>query len=1136
MADDPTLNDLNDLGDLSKTITKQLTGDTKRQTAELDKLTGRWTKYTSVVNKALNASKNVSKSLKPQIRELGNLSHTVEETSEMVEGLTDSMVKLAAKGKISTASYAGGLSKLAQTYRSTLNEAQNLAKQIQDSAKDYIAAKDQAAELDKQIKELNATMGTTAGKTVENQKKLEELTAQHQAATDTQQRSAVQTQLLTERYSEQTKAVTESMQAMVDWGFAARESNRQSRMMQGGLSGMIAPLEAIADAKFIHALDMIFKGGLVLQGLKMINDGTKSIAQYYKVNTELSQRLGVESKKGFGGFIDAAFEAQKSAAGFAVTAAELGMSMEEVSAIGDKVRIGIKIDAQGKLSEQAVRNLTKEVATFAKVTGIDADQATEMLAIRMKTMNMTAQQAQSDLMGMRVQLERMNVGLTKNNIPLEEMVELINKAGQESNSYVTDTRLMTGALRAAADQATRLGASQTLAKQTASGLGKSLGTSTEAVTVPMGLKMAKMLRDAPKKALKGLTEDQKKFAMSVRDSMMKGEMGEYQAGQILNEQLKNSAAGMEANLQEQLKFAKGPMAPKIFVQLGLADSDSAAYGQITALKEAEALQKQITTETGKTVSLTELMAKNSKKFGEALKGAKDEQERINILTQKLGMTPDDAQEYLKIQKDFANDLGKQRANTEVFLAAALDPMEKADKLADRIADMKSKGSSDKEIADKLISTMNLQSDEGKKAVHDLVGKFDDMIADMKSKGSSDKEIAESQKGNARDQLANLLNTDNTLVEKQKAAQDDFYKKLSGGFFSAAEAIVDKITGGMLKGPAAGVVGGAAAVGIGAIGLYFAKKSIINALVRNPVKEAIQQTLLGQPDEVPGLLRKGFDAAKTRGMGLLKSLASSSGNMFKSLLPYLKGMGGAAMNMAKGLARYGAIAYGAYAVYDAAKNLGDAFKDNAKFTADLAARTATYGIMDWLANPGDFIAMIGTAMGGTLSRVFGRSKEQEKKDKADIKDNAALAKTKEQEKKDKADIKDNAALAKTVDKLIDAGRNADAEKLLNANKFDASGRRGKIVSLHDLGISELGATGLPDVQLHKDAIKTLDRETPAFDTNGRPSVRSEGGGYGVNGQVSASLDASTAMSDDTVMVKFTGLSSSVNKMKGMSIAS
>jgi hypothetical protein len=136
------------------------------------------------------------------------------------------------------------------------------------------------------------------------------------------------------------------------------------------------------------------------------------------------------------------------------------MKLEELSEAANKVRLGIRVDREGKLSSKAIADLTVEAAKFSKVAGIDIGTSVEMLDKRMKRFGMSAQEATTDLSNMRIVLGQMSAGNKANSVSIGEMVEILEEASAASQSYVVDTRIMTQALRGAVNQAQLLGASQ----------------------------------------------------------------------------------------------------------------------------------------------------------------------------------------------------------------------------------------------------------------------------------------------------------------------------------------------------------------------------------------------------------------------------------------------------------------------------------------------------------------------------------------------------------------------------------------------------------------------------------------------------------------------------------------------------
>lgn len=548
-----------------------------------------------------------------------------------------------------------------------------------------------------------------------------------------------------------------------------REASREFRKLQGGPKALVASLEGLMDKKLWTWMEYLTSGAAIIAAFKHIDDATKRTAGYMKQAVLIEQQMGAMGTKTGSDWKAGAAEAQTAMEGMANTAGSLYMDLGDVQDITEKIRLGVKIDRDGKLATAAVTTLTKEVAVFSKVTGVDAGTAVDMLDKRMKQFNMTALEAQADMAGMRTMLAQMTVGVKRNIIPMDEMIKSINEASDASNSYIVDTRLLAQAQRAAANAAAGLGASQKLSKDVVKSVGKMVGELPDHITIPAGQEIFKKLMGPnAEEEISKLDAETQKLVRHVLDATKKGDIHSYQAQRILMENLKGTEMGMDATIQQVMKY-DNKIGPMLLKQWGLAETESAGLIMYENMRKATEEQKRLNALGIKNVSVAELMDDKYERMREALKGAATEQDKLARI-KALGATDYGAQKYLKemeaadveiaaAKKRLAaaqDATSKAAAEKEIILLEhklkqslnrAADPLEQAVDLLEKKMpkvlkidaktkiDMKdftsalnANASTDKERADKIMKAMGWTTDTARTAIMDSLAKNEQISA------------------------------------------------------------------------------------------------------------------------------------------------------------------------------------------------------------------------------------------------------------------------------------------------------------------------------------------------------------------------------------------------------------------------
>ena len=818
-------------------------------------------------------ARNYKNTLGPTIKEVNALADAQERLDTMNDKLSKHLKKAAREGRSQSLAHIMAIKSETEELKRLLAQAGNVEeklKHLTDEYKTWGNQLDKANEglkkQEKKTKDLNTEIAKLGAKYKDKalpkykeahaklSKELEiskikesEFKKEIIDTTDKMTNQEPEIAKAAKSYGEYTEAVTRSTKAIVDEAREKRKLNRENIMMKGGIGAAGAYFNEIADSKLWGTLEKFASGAMIGVGLKHFGDAisgaVKQTATLSKVSDQLDISLGNLGQRK--GAVESFTDAQTAMKSMAQTAGDLGMKMEDVSAIADKMRIGARVDAEGKLSADAVNKLTREIAFFSKITGVDATAASDMITTRMHKLGMTSDQAAADLKNMRVILGQMTMGMKNNNILMDDMVNLINDASAASQSYIVDTRLMTQALRAAATQSLNLSQNQKLAKDTAATMGKVMSETPDFIAVPWANKLAQKLAAEGETYIQKFDVNTQKILRTYYKGIKDGSIEMNQAGRLMIETVGSTSEGMEEKFKTifEAGYLNSPVAARLLKQWGLAASEPAAQVLITQLKEAKKQQGEMLTKWGYSLNLTEIMADNTGKIKEALAGASTEAEKMAKL-KEFGLNAEDGDLYLSMMKksdsivDGINKKVKTGVFTQIqgenliaderkrsgaellnFMSMMSDPIKKAGlelskmskgtefkakiehefKMSDLIKELKSQGKTDEEARAEIIERFGIKSEENLKQLDEMIEKD-----------------ATVSKAN----FSNFISSEQNIAKEQDDKFNNMLNKFQEGILSGLDNMLNYFIP-WFKTSWGGIVKAIAEVGIGIAGLAIA---------------------------------------------------------------------------------------------------------------------------------------------------------------------------------------------------------------------------------------------------------------------------------------------------------------------------
>ena len=424
---------------------------------------------------------------------------------------------------------------------------------------------------------------------------------------------------------------------------AQKDEQRELEMLQGGVGGLKASFAGLASGKGYEYLAKFGGIALAATALKMLDGALSQTASYYSAVGAAGLRAGDVHA----GQAASAGEAQESYATLGKTAGELGDTLDHMTEIQNKIRLGVVMGQQGALGADAINKMTVEAARFAKVTGMDAGEAVALMGKQMHQMGLSGEEAVGRMQDMRVTIQQMTAANGKNNIEMAEMLKLIDEASDATQSYMVDTRLLTTALRGAANEAVNQGMSMRQAQDVSKSLGKLLGKSADYVEIPVGETLLNEFSGPnAKKAYAQLDTNTRKQVEHLMDGYHKGTIGFLSATREINKLIGGTGIALQAKVDQILSiYGSSSEAATMLVKEGMAENEQVAQVMLENLKRAKAIQARVAAAGGEAVDLGAAMSDSANQFKKSLEGITDETQKIDKLGE-MGLNPERAKQYL----------------------------------------------------------------------------------------------------------------------------------------------------------------------------------------------------------------------------------------------------------------------------------------------------------------------------------------------------------------------------------------------------------------------------------------------------------------------------------------------------------
>jgi hypothetical protein len=780
------------------------------------------------------------------------MSDNADKMSKKVE---DAFFKSAKAGDMFGVRLTSSLRSVTISFADATKKAVNAREEIKRTSAALIVAKEHTAKVTEEY--------TKSSKSLENLRaRHEELRKEYEATGGTDEKLYQQLLKTEERLKEKT-AITTKMAAVVKVASGAEETltdklNAEVKVIDEAEESMANYYERLKDVYLQHhknvamqqtqvggfkafsgsvkyavlesgqlssALNMLATGGLVLYGLKKLGDAFSEVASYTQTARAAAMQMG-DASKGMGASL---WDSQKAILRMTELSGMLGMSLEEVQGIASKFRLGTVLDRNGQLGEEAVQGLTKEAALFARTAGIDAAQSAEMLDKRIRGMGMSSAEAIADLQGMRQTLVQMAAANTKNNVPLKEMVDIVEEARNETSAYVVDTRILTTALRTAATQASDLGAASKQAADVAKGVGKVLSKAPDFIKIPAGFNLVDKLMGADFETfLQKYDKATQKQLRDLHDQVQTGATARFTAAQVMMDLVGGESDAIEATFEQTKKYIKSGVSANIIAQQYGIENMATANLVVNELRDLAKMQEKY-----KGIKLTTAIAMvgQETEFKQMMGEVKDERGRVEKLKEK-GFTDKDAKLYIDTFNDMEakqEELNKLRkeGNRDVKKEQELEDAIVKDKLKKADLAQATKDPTYKALQNVRELTKDLKDASGNPITVE-VG------TDLKALGQPFDKVADALglEGEARKRFkkefwdtGNEVNIKNAGVLKQQQSdaikkQDDQWDsiaaKFSQGFFSGFGALIDKYLP-FLKGGFAKILTAIAAFGLVFVG-------------------------------------------------------------------------------------------------------------------------------------------------------------------------------------------------------------------------------------------------------------------------------------------------------------------------------
>lgn len=687
----------------------------------------------------------LTKTFGPAIREFDKFGEIAEATEKGVKSLDKAFSRAFFAGNKQGMLALSVIKQQGDALAAASREAKVTSDRISDLSGEYrkttIAMLQNRMEMEKVQKaqdDLNESIRRSGGVILPEQedalKKNTELLGAYEASligdAKEAQRLELQVKVLTEKFKENQQAVLTANRELISNAEQLRANNREVRKFAGGWTGVSAAFEDVMDTKFFEYLKKGSSTFFVAGGAAMLMKGLSQTAEHAQAVSRIALSLGDTSQVGLGRMTKSAKEASDTVNALTLMSVELGYSFDDLVTASNKVRAGIRMDRDGQLGEEAIQNMTREAAYFARVSGMDLANTVGLLETRIKRYGMSNAQATASLYEMRTTLMQMTAGAKDNTIVMGDMVNIIEEASAASQSYIVDTRIMTQAIRGAVNQAEHLGAAQKQAKDVAVGVGKILSNAPDFIKIPAGFDLVHQLVGGDSdKLLMELDAGTRKQAVAIQQALKTGKLDYYVGAKVLMDLIGQTEAGIEAQSKQLEKtILQGPVAVELIAEQYEIENRATAFLVTTMMKEAVEMRNKMGRAN---LGFAPALVKDTALVDNAIKTLSKAELPSELL--KFGLNENQVDEYVALYKK-----GKDK---EIEIDAKINELRKggADDAAEQIAALETKK------YEETIKARTLKLQEFKRPVQALTkmltgGKPWDITAKISPKSLIDAQI------------------------------------------------------------------------------------------------------------------------------------------------------------------------------------------------------------------------------------------------------------------------------------------------------------------------------------------------------------------------------------------------------------
>ena len=660
MADDPIINP-NDvkmtdkaLGNLNATISDGLKDLTKYSNTMMES----FGEADSNFKKIVKSIDSITKKIRPSIKEFDKFGKITDEAEKSVKNFTKSYTQAFYAGNkqsmLASATYVEhtlNMRNMSRQVQITSQKMRDLSSEFKKQIDSVKNASDHITKFENKQQKLNDII-KNGGKLNKNQQKdFERNTIQIKyyskemiTAKATSDNLGTASLALTDQLKKEQLALIESSKNLAAKTAAERQENREIRQMAGGLDAVRAEMEGIIESKFADVMKGITAGTLMTSGFAKIVKGLTQTSDYMIQTSRLALSLGDTTQVGFGRMDSAAVELTESLRQVGMVGAKLGYTFEEMEATMDKVRSGIRMDRDGRLTADAIRSMSEEAAYFARISGMEMSETVELMNTRVKRYGMTGLQAAADLEQMRTTIVQMTAADKGNTIQMDQMVRIIEEASAASQSYVVDTRIMTESLRSAVNQAENLGVAQKQATDVAKGVGKILSSTPDFIKIPAGFNLVEQLtgKDADE-FLADLDDGTKKQARHIQDLLKRNKISKYAAANVLMDLIGTDKRGLEAQAKQiEQTILGGPNSAIILAHHFHIENKATAQLIVDMMQDAMEIRKKMAASKSPISFSTAFVKDAAMVKAEIIKIVATSDKDIEDLMNKEGISADEA--------------------------------------------------------------------------------------------------------------------------------------------------------------------------------------------------------------------------------------------------------------------------------------------------------------------------------------------------------------------------------------------------------------------------------------------------------------------------------------------------------------